>query len=176
MQPTKFNLGGRELGDFVGQVLHETQLLERLEENLNYSAQRLTQVWPARFPTFGAAALYQYKPEALANKVYGGRMGNTAPGDGWRYRGRGIPQITGRDNYVTLAKLTGLPLVDQPELLLNPDGAMRCGVLWWEKKIPDGAIGSVESVTRVVNGSTVGLAERAALTAKASAALTAAGV
>jgi putative chitinase len=70
-----------------------------VEENLNYSAKRLTQVWPSRFPSIAAATPYANNPQKLANKVYGGRMGNVAPDDGWRYRGRGFVQITGRDNY-----------------------------------------------------------------------------
>ncbi len=79
---------------------HETGArFEPIEENLNYSAKRLTQVWPSRFPTTGSAAPYANNPEKLANKVYGGRYGNDQPGDGWRYRGRGLVQITFKDNY-----------------------------------------------------------------------------
>lgn len=171
VQAEYFSVGLRELDDFVGQVLHETSLLEHLEENLNYSAKRMTEVWPDRFPTIAAAAPYQYNPEALANKTYGGRLGNVAPGDGWTYRGRGIPMVTGRDNYALLAKLTGLPLLEFPDLLSGPDGAMRCGVLWWEKKVPDSAIDSVERVTRAVQGAQLGLLDRKQLTAKAGQAL-----
>lgn len=171
VQPDLFNLQARELDDFVGQVLHETAMLERLEEDLNYSAERLTVVWPTRFPTLAAAAPFAHKPEALANKTYGGRLGNTKPGDGWLYRGGGIPMITGRDNYALLQQLTGLPLLDHPELLRTPDVSMRCAVLWWEKKIPDSAIDSVERVTRVVQGGVLGLDDRAQLTAKAGRAL-----
>ena len=171
VQPEAFNLGARELDDFLGQVLHETQLLEHLEENLNYSPQRLCQVWPVRFPTVDAATPFAWKPELLANKTYGGRMGNSEPGDGWRFRGRGIPMVTGRENYALLASLTGLPLLEQPELLSKPDGALRCGVLWWEKKIPDAAIDSVEKVTRVVQGGQLGLVDRQQLTEKAGRAL-----
>lgn len=171
VQAEKFDLGVRELDDFVGQILEETQMLERLEENLNYSAKRMTEVWPARFPTLAAAAPYAYNPEALANKTYGGRMGNTAPGDGWEYRGRGIPMVTGHDNYALLAQLTGLPLLEFPDMLAKPDGALRCGVLWWEKKVPDSAIDSVERVTRAVQGGTLGLPDRTMLTQKAGLAL-----
>jgi putative chitinase len=171
VQADKFSKGAAELDDFVGQVLHETDHLESLEENLNYSAKRLMEVWPARFPTLDIAQQYAYNPEALANKTYGGRLGNTDPGDGWRFKGRGIPMITGRDNYALVADLTGLPLLDYPELLSSPDGAMQCGVLWWEKRVPDSAIDSVERVTRAVQGGHLGLAARAQLTEKASRAL-----
>jgi len=175
VQPVSFNLGARELDDFVGQVLHETQLLEHLEENLNYSAKRLTEVWPERFPTIADAMPYAYNPEALANKTYGGRLGNTQPGDGARYIGRGIPMITGRDNYALLETLTGLPLLQHPELLASPDGAMRCGVLWWEKRIPDSAIDSVEKVTKAVQGKQLGLLDRKKLTELAGRSLGALG-
>ncbi len=70
-----------------------------IEENLNYSAKRLMQVWPKRFPSLAAANPYANNPERLANSVYGGRLGNTSPGDGWKYRGRGLVQITGKANY-----------------------------------------------------------------------------
>ena len=175
VQPEHFSLGAREIDDFCGQVLHETQLLERLEENLNYSAKRKTEVWPSRFPTIASAEPYAFNPEALANKTYGGRLGNTDPGDGWRYRGRGIPMITGRANYLLMQRLTGLPLIEHPELLSNPDGAMRCGVLWWEKKIPDSIVGDVSAETKIVQGAQLGLADREMLTAKAGEALAAYG-
>lgn len=181
VQPQNFNLGARELDDFVGQILHETALLEHLEENLNYSARRIAEIgnqsppgsrWRSLVPR---ASELNMQPEKFANAVYGGRLGNARPGDGWLYRGRGIPMVTGRDNYALLAKLTGLPLLEQPQLLSNPDGAMRCGVLWWEKKIPDAAIDSVERVTRAVQGAQLGLADRKLLTDKAAAALIACG-
>lgn len=171
VQRESFNLREREIDDFVGQTLHETKMLEKLTENLNYSAKRLMEVWPARFPTLEAAAPYAYRPEALANKTYGGRLGNKAPGDGWKYRGRGIPMVTGLANYQLLQTLTGLPLLDKPELLELPDGAMRCALLWWEKKIPDSAIDSVERVTRIVQGAQLGIEDRKVLTEKVSRAL-----
>lgn len=99
-----------------------------LSENLNYSAQRAHEVWPGIFPTVQAALPYAHNPEALANKAYGGRMGNTSQGDGWRYRGQGLPQITGRDNFTLLQRLTGLPLVDQPELVASDEHMLDCAV------------------------------------------------
>lgn len=176
VQPENFSLGVREIDDFLGQVLVETGMLEHLEENLNYSAARLVEVWPGRFPTIAAAMPYAYHPEALGNKTYGGRMGNVQLGDGFRFLGRGIPMVTGRDNYALLATLTGLPLLDHPELLQVPDTALRCAILWWEKKVPDSAIDSCERVTRAVNGGVIALAERQRLTACSAQALTACGV
>lgn len=107
---------------FLAQVGHETAGLSHLEENLNYSAQRLTAVWPSRFLTLAAASVYANNPERLANMVYGGRMGNrdTLSGDGWRYRGRGPLQVTGANNYKRAGEATGLQLLQRPELLLEP--------------------------------------------------------
>lgn len=172
IQPDRFSKGLQEIDDFVGQVLHETAMLEKLVESLNYSAQRLTEVWPSRFPGVAAATPYAWNPEALAEKAYGGRLGNTAPGDGFKYLGRGIPMVTGKVNYQLLQDLTGEPLVDFPVLLENPGIALRCGLLWWEKKVPDSAINSVERVTRAVQGGQQELERRAALTGKALEVLT----
>lgn len=176
VQPELFSQGARELDDFVGQVLHETRCLQKLEESLNYSAKRMTEVWASRFPSIASAEPYAYQPEKLANKVYGGRLGNVKPGDGWLYRGRGIPMITGQVNYLLLQDLTAIGLVEKPDLLLNPDIAIRCAILWWEKKVPDSAIDCVERVTCAVNGGEIGLIDRKTLTERAGTALRAAGV
>lgn len=108
----------RWLAYILATAHHETGArFAPVEENLNYSAKRLTQVWPTRFPTITAATPYASNPEKLANKVYGGRLGNTEPGDGWRYRGRGMVQITGRDNYSKYG------LADNPEAASQNDAA-----------------------------------------------------
>ena len=177
VQPESFNLGGRELDGFVGQVLAETGALSTITENLNYSANRIREIamksrpgsrWRSLAPIADKIA---NKPQAFAEAVYGGRMGNDAPGDGWRYRGGGIPMVTGKDNYRMLALLTGLPLVEQPELLREPDTTMRCGVLWWEENVPDSAIDSIERESRAVNGGTIGLEHRTRYTLAAQKAL-----
>jgi putative chitinase len=171
VQPERFSQGAREIDDFVGQILHETVRLEHLEESLHYSAKRLTHVWPGRFPTLEEAEPYAMNPEALAERCYGGRMGNNEPGDGYLYRGRGIPMVTGKDNYALLEQLLGLPLVAYPDLLCDPDTALRCGVAWWEKRVPDSAIDSLSRVTRAVQGAQLGLEDRGRLTDKAKRAL-----
>ncbi|HEV7306425.1 hypothetical protein [Ensifer sp.] len=90
------------LAAVLAEAHHETGgAMRPVEENLNYSARRLMQVWPARFPTLASAEPYANNPRALANRVYGGRLGNVGADDGWRYRGRGLAQITGRANYAT---------------------------------------------------------------------------
>lgn len=153
-----------DLPNFLAQVIHESGYLQRLEENLSYSAERLMAVWPRRFPTLAVAQRYARNPRALACYVYGGRLGNRNPDDGWRYRGRGLIQITGLDNYRLAESLTSMPLVDVPDMLLQPEPALRASVAWWESSVPDSALGDVARVTRYVNGGTTGLAERARLT------------
>jgi putative chitinase len=93
------------LHEFLANILEESGEFSRSIENLNYSAKRLTQVWPSRFPTIGAAIPFAMQPEKLAEKVYGGRkeLGNLQPGDGWRYRGGGPMQLTGRNIYTLFA-------------------------------------------------------------------------
>ena len=166
-----FSLGDDELDDFLGQILHESFGLTRLVEDMNYSAQRLTEVWPRRFPTLADARPYANNPEALANRVYGGRMGNAAPGDGWRYRARAPVGITGKANYLRVGELMGQDLDVNPELLEQPRFALEAAILWWEDRIPDSLIGDPEKVTERVNGALIGLADRERRSALAQKAL-----
>lgn len=117
---------------FIAQVGHESGQLRRLVENLNYSAEALVRTWPSRF-TAQTAAAYARQPEKIANRVYGGRMGNgpEASGDGWWFRGRGLIQLTGRSNYRAAAGGLGLPLEAQPELLEQPEQAAQSAAWWW---------------------------------------------
>ncbi len=160
IQPGTFSLGDAELDDFLGQILHESQGLTEFVEHLSYSAERLCVVWPTRFPTLESAQPYARNPEALANKVYGGRMGNTEPGDGWKYRGRLPPMFTGKETYKHVGDLMGLDLVSNPDQLTDPDNVLRASILWWEDRIPDSMIGDIEKVTKRVNGGLIGLADR----------------
>lgn len=169
--PEAFSLGKEEMDDFLGQVLHESGMLETIEENLSYSAQRLMVVWPKRFPTIEEAAPYARNPHALAERVYSGRMGNNLPGDGYKYRGRGILQITGKDNYAKVAQALGVDLLENPDLMLQPAISLRAAIAWWERNIPDGIIGNAGLVSRRVNGGTTGLADRENLTAMSQIAL-----
>lgn len=117
---------------FLAQVGHESGQLRRLVENLNYSAEALVRTWPNRFTAQNAGA-YARQPERIANRVYGGRMGNgqETSGDGWRYRGRGLIQLTGRVNYHAAAQALGLPLLENPELLEQPEHAAQSAAWWW---------------------------------------------
>lgn len=166
--PDAFSKWSLELPDFTGQILHESNHLQYLSEILNYkSAARLCTIWPTRFPTLDSAQPYVGKPQLLAAKVYGGRMGNQNANDAWNYRGGGLIMITGKDNYALVEAATGLPLVQHPELLRVPGVApLKACIAWWEKRVPDSVMGNVLKVTRAVNGGTIGYAERVKLTAR----------
>lgn len=161
--PASFSLGASEIDNFLAHVLHESGRLEHLEEGLSYSSERLCAVWPNRFPTPESAEPYARNPVALANKVYGGRLGNTHSGDGWKYRGRGLIQVTGRDNYALVGNSIGQDAEDNPDLLAQPTWALQSAIAWWEKKIPDSVVGDVVAERRRVNGGTLGLADVASL-------------
>ena len=158
----------------MAQISHECGAGRNVVENLNYSAGRMMQVWPSRFPTMASAAPYAGNPRALANKVYNGRMGNR-PGsdDGWTYRGRGAAQTTGREGYARLAKATGLDVLADPDLVLSPAHFLDCGVADF---IACGCLSfakadDVVGVTRKLNGGTIGLSQRRVWLAKWKAAL-----
>jgi putative chitinase len=110
---------------FLSTCLEESEF-KTLSENLNYSAERAHEVFPREFPTVASAEPYAYKPQAFADKVYGGRMGNIGPNAGWLYRGQGLDQVTGEDNFRLLARLTGLDLVAHPELVTSPEHMLEC--------------------------------------------------
>ena len=113
----------------MARISHESGAGDEVVENMNYTAGRMMQVWPSRFPSLASAQAYAGNPRALANKVYNGRMGNT-PGsdDGWNFRGRGAAQTTGREGYMRLAKATGFDVVNHPELVDDPRYFLECGV------------------------------------------------
>lgn len=157
IKESTFSAGVSELDDFLREILHESGMLSRLEEGLNYSVERLMQVWPTRFPTLESAQPYARNGMVLANKVYGGRMGNVDPGDGFKYRGRGLMMVTGRDNYRALGKIMGLDLERNPDLLAQPVYALLAAIAWWEGNVPDGIMGDVKRVRRAVNGGSTGL-------------------
>lgn len=158
-----FSKGASEVDDWLREVLHESAMLSQLEEGSNYSAERLMAVWPNRFPTLESAKPYARNGAVLANKVYGGRMGNVQPGDGFRYRGRGLIMVTGRDNYRALGKLMGLDLEASPDLLAQPMHALKASIAWWEGNVPDAIMGDVKRVRRAVNGGANGLTHTAQL-------------
>ena len=166
---------------FLAQIGHESAGLSRTEENLNYNAQRLREIWPSRF-TAEQAASYARQPERIANRVYAKRMGNgqESSGDGWRYRGRSPIQLTGKDNYARMAELTGLPLVDMPALAIEVEEGALVAAAWWQANglnvLADS--GDILAVSRRVNLGTTktnakphGLQDRIDRTRRAAAAL-----
>ena len=154
---------------FIGQCAVESANFTRLQENLNYSAQRLTQVWPSRFPNISMAEPYANNPEKLANFVYAGRMGNLQDGDGWKFHGRGLIQLTGRENYANCGSGIGVDLIDNPDLLLTPKYAVLSAGWYWNKKGLNALADTQEygAMTRRINGGLTGLDERIAKITKA---------
>lgn len=165
------------LAAFFAQVGHESASLGRTVENLNYSAQGLLATWPSRF-TRESAELLARKPEQIANRVYGGRLGNgpELTGDGWRYRGRGLIQVTGRANYAgirdTLKERFGTQVPDfeyNPQLLESPQWAAMSAAAYWEdhdlNSLADA--GEFRKITTRINGGQNGAADRNARYAKA---------
>jgi putative chitinase len=120
----------KPVAQFLANVCEETGGFTKLVENLNYRAERLCEVWPKRFPTLASARPFANNPKALAEKVYGGRMGNE-PGEGWRYAGRGPGQATGEDNYELAKELTGIDFTGHPELMAQPDEGMQAALALW---------------------------------------------
>lgn len=143
----------------LAQWATETGGFTRFEENLNYSAQRLCAVWPKRFPTLASAQPFANNPQALANRVYGGREGNTDPMDGWRYRGRGATQLTFKDNYAEASHLTGLDLTGNPDAVAESDTGLRVACAYWTARDINhfADADDLESVRIKVNGGVNGL-------------------
>jgi len=155
---------------FLAQIGHESASLARVEENLNYSAARIRQLAAAAVPgsrwhRLGSRAFeLAHNPRALANAAYSNRMGNgsEASGDGWRYRGRGLLQVTGKTQYARQAVLLGLPLLDQPDLLRQlPYAALSAAAFWQDRRCNALAdAGDFALLTRRINGGLNGLLDR----------------
>lgn len=159
---------------FIAQAAHESAGFSTFIENLNYSAGALNRVWPTIFPV-AIAAQYARQPERIANRAYANRIGNgpEASGDGWRYRGRGVFQLTGRANYLACGAALGLDLINHPELLEQPVNAFRSAGWFWNSKAlsPLADIGAFTEITRRINGGYNGLADRQAYWTRAKQAL-----
>lgn len=180
---TRFQINTpKRIAAFLAQTAHESAGYTMLEENLNYSAETMAVVWPNRFAEMGpdkkpikengknkpnkfALALHR-KPEMIANVVYSNRMGNGTieSGEGWKYRGRGLKQLTGKDNYTRCGKSLGIDLVEKPELLLTPQyAALSAGWFWDSNRLGDFADkDDFVGMTKKINGGTIGLADREA--------------
>ena len=149
---------------FLAQLAHESGELRRWTENLNYRWQRLREVFPKYFRTDAEAQAFDRQPERIASRVYGSRMGNgpESSGDGWRYRGRGPIELTGKDNYRACGTAIGVDLVKEPEQLETPAvGCLAAAWFWASKGLNALAdAGDFVSITRRINGGLIGLQER----------------
>lgn len=158
---------------WLAQFAHESALFERMVENLNYTTvAQIRKTWPRRFPSNASAMPYVRNPQRMANEVYGNRLGNGGPasGDGWRYRGRGLIQVTGRDNYRAAGEALGLPLLEEPELLEEPVHAADAAGWLWKQRDLNQFWDMVTYCTRAINGGLNGLPDRIRLYELASAA------
>lgn len=161
-----FDRSPRRRDFFLAQIGHESGGLTIVEENLRYSAERICVVWPSRFPDLASAQRCDRQPETLANTVYCNRMGNgpLESGDGWRYRGRGYIQLTGRDGYRRVGEIAGIDLEAEPEQAADPATALLVACSFWQWKGLNALAdeGDFEKVTRRINGGTIGMADRRA--------------
>ena len=174
----RFNINTtRRQAAFIGQCGHESGNFRVLEENLNYSAERLMKIWPKRFPTLESAQPYHRNPRKIANKVYSNRMGNRdeASDDGWRFRGSGWVQLTGHDNFYHFSKAVGVDVVMKPDLVRTPEyAALSAGWFWATHKCNEVALlGEWGRLTKIINGGTIGLQDRIKHTNEALAVLSA---
>jgi putative chitinase len=149
---------------FLSQVAHESGGFKFVEENLNYSAPALRSVFGKYFTDDTQANAYSRYPEKIANKVYANRMGNgdEASGDGWKYRGRGLIQLTGKDNYAACGNALGVDFVSDPDLVASPDfAALSAGWYWFTRHVNNYADAKdIVGMTKRVNGGTNGLDDR----------------
>ena len=163
----RFKIEGRlRVAAFLAQVGHESGQLRTLVENLNYSAEGLIRTWPKRFNLMTATSVAR-KPEQIANIVYASRLGNgpAVTGDGWRYRGRGLIQVTGWVNYQACGSALSVDLLSKPELLEQPVYAALSAAWFWSSnglsELADAE--RFEAITRKVNGGLNGQADRLAI-------------
>jgi putative chitinase len=154
---------------FIGQCMHESGGFKFLRENLNYSAKALMNTWPSRFPDMDTAEKFERQPEKIANKVYSGRMGNTEDGDGAKYIGRGLIQLTGKDNYRAFGEAIGEDLVSNPQLVEQPRYAALSAGWFWNKRGLNALADAMDitNLTIRINGGKIGIDDRIAKINKA---------
>ena len=161
----RYNINTKlRLAAFLAQISHESAGLSTTVENLNYSQEALMKVWPKRFPSLDSAKPYHRNPEKIANKVYADRMGNgnEQSADGWRYRGRGLKQLTGKYNYKLLSDSLQVDFVSNPDLLLHPLWAVISAAWFWDNNNCNcfADKGDMIGLTKKINGGTIGLDDR----------------
>ena len=148
---------------FIAQCAHESANFTALHENLNYRSETLSKVWPKKFPA-SVADQYAHKPEAIANRAYASRMGygDESSGDGWRYCGRGLIQLTGKDNYTAFADSIGITPEEVSDYVQTFEGAAQSACWFWESNNLNqyADSGDIETMTKRINGGTLGLEDR----------------
>jgi putative chitinase len=149
---------------FIGQTMHESGGYKHLVENLNYSAAALMRTWPSRFPDMDTAEKYERNPIKIAGKVYSGRMGNTSEEEAQKYIGRGLIQLTGKENYANCGLGLGVDLLGNPDWLSTPQyAALSAGWYWNKRNInSDADRMDIESMTKKINGGLIGIEDRKA--------------
>ena len=149
---------------FLAQTAHESGGYKALKENLNYRAETLMKVWPRYFPSMDVANQYAHNQEAIANRAYANRMGNgdEASGDGFRYCGRGLIQLTGKSNYTKFAESIETPVEEIPDFLATFEGAIQSACWFWETNDLNtwADKGDILTLTKKINGGTLGLEDR----------------
>ena len=150
---------------FLGQTRHESMNYKATKENLNYSAKALMATWPSRFPDIDTAEKYERNPEKIASKVYMGRLGNTTPEEAAKYIGRGLIQVTGKENYQHCGEALGVDFLANPELLEQPLYAALSAGWFWNKKglnalADEGTKDSFDVMTKRINGGLLGIDDR----------------
>ena len=149
---------------FIAQCAHESGGFKFLQENLNYRAESLMRTWPRHFPNIEIARQYERQPEKIANRAYANRMGNgdEASGDGWRYLGRGLIQLTGKNNYTFFAASIETPLEEIAEYLQTFEGAVQSACFFWDQNNLNqwADKGDILNLTKRINGGTIGLEDR----------------
>jgi putative chitinase len=156
----------QRIAGFVAQCAHESNGFTAIKENLNYRPESLMKLFAKYFPTLDSAQAYAHQQEKIANKIYANRMGNgdEASGDGYKFCGRGLIQITGRDNYQSFADSLQMSIDDVPDYLATFEGAAQSACWFWENnnlnKWADQ--GDILTLTKKINGGTIGLEDRKA--------------
>jgi len=181
--PTLTVVRSKELSDLINELCHKYGIVEKLpfqmflanivqesgefahkEENMNYRAETIVKVWPSRFPTIGDALPYARNPQRLANKVYGGRMGNKEPNDGYQFKGAGFIGITGRELYTKYAKYIGKDVTLTSDLMRTQDRYALDSACWFfavlKNLIPIANKNDFKAVCKGINGGYIGYAVR----------------
>jgi len=164
MEEFDIDQNNKRIAAFLAQCAHESGNLAVLHENLNYKAEGLTKIFHKYFPDMETASEYAHNPEKIANRVYANRMGNgdEDSGEGFKYCGRGLIQLTGKQNYTYCGQSLEVDLLDDPSYLETPEGAARSAAWFWDSRdLNDLADeGDMKTITKKINGGFIGLEER----------------